>query len=76
MAEKNVRILHDDCFKSYADSMQKVVNETERFVSFDILHQLHEENTIASLSKVSGEALKHINKIQYFRLLILCLNYV
>lgn len=53
MAEKNIRILHDDCFRSYSDSMQKVVNETELFVSSDRLHHLHEENKMGSLAKVS-----------------------
>lgn len=63
MAQANIQILYDDCLKIYTDSVQKVFNETESFVSVNRLHQLHEETKTKSLSKVSGEMLKHITII-------------
>lgn len=54
MAEANIQVLHGDCVKIYTDSMQKVLDETETFVSLDGLHQLHEKTKHESLSKVSG----------------------
>lgn len=59
MAEANIQILYGDCLKNYTDSMQKVVNETEPFLSLDGLHQLHENTKHESLSKVSEEILKY-----------------
>lgn len=59
MAEANIQLLYGDCLKNYTDSMQKVVNETEPFLSLDRLHRLHEQTKHESLSKVSGEILKY-----------------
>lgn len=54
MAELKIQLLIDDCLKDYIDSMQKVFNETEAFLSLDSLHQLQEKTKNESLSKVSG----------------------
>lgn len=60
MAEKNIQILYGDCLKIYANSIQKVFNETESFISLDSFYQLHEQANNESLSKVSGKIRKHL----------------
>lgn len=54
MAEMKIQLLHDDCLMNYTDSMQKVFNKTESFLSLDDLRQLQEKTKNESLSKVSG----------------------